>query len=215
MADGAEAANGGRIMIVSGLPRSGTSMMMRMLEAGGLPVLSDNLRRADQDNPRGYYEFEPVKAIQRDTSWLVDARGKVVKVVSMLLYHLPPEYPYTIVFMQRDLGEILASQNAMLRRSGKDEAARPSGEVMALKFREHLDRLEAWLAKQDNIVVFHVSYNEVLADPDRLIAALNTFIGGRLNEERAAGAVEPGLHHQRFASSTTTGRARRGHKPRD
>ncbi|HFD38992.1 MAG TPA: sulfotransferase family protein, partial [Anaerolineae bacterium] len=96
------------ITIVSGLPRSGTSMMMKMLEAGGLPVLTDQIRAADEDNPKGYYEFERVKQIEHDQEWLPDAQGKAVKMIAALLKHLPPDYEYKIVFMQRDMQEVLA-----------------------------------------------------------------------------------------------------------
>src|SRR5262249_30630691 len=102
------------IIIVSGLPRSGTSLMMQMLDGGGVPVLTDNIRAADTDNPRGYYEFEPVKATKRDATWLPAARGKAVKMVSQLLYHLPPGETYRVLFLERDLEEVLASQEKML-----------------------------------------------------------------------------------------------------
>src|SRR5438045_2458230 len=95
------------IIIVSGLPRSGTSLMMQMLENGGVDVVTDNVRTADADNPRGYYEFEPVKKIKQDTSWLPATRGKAFKMVSQLLYHLPPSERYRVLFMERDLDEML------------------------------------------------------------------------------------------------------------
>src|SRR2546428_1479705 len=106
------------ITIVSGLPRSGTSMMMRMLDAGGLPVLVDNIRKADDDNPYGYYEFEPVKRLSSDSSWLREARGKAFKMVYALLYELPKDYDYRVIVMQRKMDEIIASQRAMLCRQG-------------------------------------------------------------------------------------------------
>lgn len=108
------------VTIVTGLPRSGTSMMMRMLEAGGLPVLVDGRRGADIDNPNGYYEFEPVKETRTDASWVEGARGRAVKMVYRLLYDVPAEFRYRVLFMRRDLGEILASQRKMLTRHGAD-----------------------------------------------------------------------------------------------
>ena len=108
--------NNAEIIIVSGLPRSGTSMMMRMLEAGGIPPLIDNLRRPNEDNPGGYYEFEPVKRTKQDPSWLTTAGGKVVKMVYRLLYDLPTGYEYRVIMMRRTLEEVLASQEAMLKR---------------------------------------------------------------------------------------------------
>jgi len=116
---GADSMDRDTILIVSGLPRSGTSMMMKMLEAGGMAVLTDNIRTADQDNPRGYYEFERVKQIEHDTAWLPEAQGKAVKMIAGLLKHLPADYVYKIIFMQRDMDEVLASQRQMLVRRGK------------------------------------------------------------------------------------------------
>src|SRR5262245_12295550 len=106
------------ITIVSGLPRSGTSMMMSMLEAGGLGALTDGIRAADEDNPKGYYEFERVKKIKQDTAWLADAKGRVVKMISQLLLDLPAAYQYRIIFMRRNIDEILASQKQMMVRRG-------------------------------------------------------------------------------------------------
>src|SRR5215831_7771246 len=113
------------IMIVSGLPRSGTSLMMQMLDKGGLPVVTDNIRAADTDNPRGYYEYEQVKKIKEDASWLPATRGKAFKMVSQLLYDLPASETYRIIFMERDLEEVLQSQEKMLARLGRPAAPRP------------------------------------------------------------------------------------------
>ena len=107
------------ITIVSGLPRSGTSMMMKMLEAGGMELLTDEIRTADADNPKGYYEFERVKQIELDAEWLEDSRGKAVKMIAALLKHLPPDYDYEIIFMRRDIREVLASQRRMLVHRGE------------------------------------------------------------------------------------------------
>src|SRR5574340_974338 len=114
-----EAFMNNTITIVSGPPRSGTSMMMKMLEAGGMEVIVDNVRQADDDNPHGYYELEKVKQIKEDTSWLESVQGKAVKMVSMLLYDLPADRTYNILFMKRDLAEILVSQRIMLERKGE------------------------------------------------------------------------------------------------
>ena len=99
-------------------------MMMKMLEAGGVKLLEDNKRCADEDNPKGYFEYEKVKNLQKDSTWLSIARGKAIKIISMLLYHLPPVYRYRIIFMQRAMDEVLASQKRMLaRRSNMSKAA--------------------------------------------------------------------------------------------
>src|SRR5262245_31961291 len=146
----------GEIIIVSGLPRSGTSLMMQMLSSGGIEVLTDNLRTADADNPRGYYEFEKVKQIERDSSWLPQARGKAVKMVSQLLYHLPGGERYRVIFLERDLGEVLLSQEKMLRRLGRPAA--PADE-MRRAYTLHLERLHRWLSRQGHLGVLRVRYN--------------------------------------------------------
>src|SRR5215470_815323 len=145
------------ITVVSGLPRSGTSMMMNMLAAGGMPVLTDALRAADEDNPRGYFELQKVKQLDKDNPWLREARGKALKIVSPLLKHLPRDYSYRIIFMLRDLNEILASQNQMLIRRGEPTDT-IADEKMAQMFRKHLSDIEKWLGEQANISVLYVDY---------------------------------------------------------
>src|SRR5438128_7457049 len=145
------------IIIVSGLPRSGTSLMMQMLENGGVPVVTDHIRTADTDNPRGYYEFEKVKRIKQDASWLPETRGKAFKMVSQLLYDLPPSERYRIIFMERDLDEMLFSQEKMLKRL--DQPAGPHAEMKRF-YTLHLARLHQWLGQQSNIEVLSVSYND-------------------------------------------------------
>ena len=152
------------ITIVSGLPRSGTSMMMKMLEAGGMPVLTDHIRTADEDNPRGYYEFERVKQIEHDPSWLQDAQGKVVKMISALLKHLPSNYTYKVIFMRRNMEEILASQKQMLIRRGESTDA-VSDEKLAELFRHHMERIITWIDEQPNFDIIYTSYNEILESP--------------------------------------------------
>lgn len=187
----------GFITVVSGLPRSGTSMMMKMLEAGGLPPLTDNLRTADEDNPKGYYEFERVKKMpEGDTSWVKDARGKTVKVISALLEHLPDEYPYRILFMQRKMEEILASQTKMLVRSGKP-TDKVSDEKLAGMYAKHLAKVNAWLTGKPNISVLYLDYNEILADPAGSSARINVFLGNILDEHKMAAVVDPTLYRQR------------------
>src|SRR5258705_6593783 len=155
--------NNETITIVSGLPGWGTSMMMKMLTAGGLEVLNDNSRPADEDNPKGYFEFERVKQIENDKAWLEDARGRVVKMISALLKHLPPSYKYKVIFMRRAMPEILASQRQMLIRRGEPADAVPD-DKMAAMFEKHVVQVESWLAAQPNIETIYVSYNEVIND---------------------------------------------------
>jgi hypothetical protein len=184
------------ITIVSGLPRSGTSMMMKMLEAGGMPVLTDNIRTPDQDNPKGYYEFERVKQIEADQTWLPEAQGKAVKMIAALLKHMPPDYAYRVVFMRRNFEEILASQRQMLIRRGENADAIPD-ERMAELFRKHVAQIEAWLANQSNISVLYIHYSDVLADPLQAAEKLNQFLGGVLDVKQMAAAVDPSLYRQR------------------
>jgi Sulfotransferase domain len=184
------------ITLVSGLPRSGTSMMMKMLEAGGLPVLADHVRTADEDNPEGYYEFERVKKIEHDQAWLDDARGRVVKMVSALLKHLPPTHRYKVVFMRRNLEEVLASQRQMLIRRGKPTDTTSDGK-MAGFFASHLRRTEHWLAEQPNIDVLYVNYNELMHDAEPHCAVVVRFLGLPLDTARMASVVSDRLYRQR------------------
>src|SRR5262249_52395120 len=138
------------VCIVSGLPRSGTSVMMQMLSAGGLPVLTDQIRAADDDNPRGYFEFERVKLIRQDKSWLDQASGKVVKMVHLLIPELPGDREYRIVFMRRRLEEVLASQRKMLQRSGKVGASVPDA-VLGRTFEQQIAQVMQWMSRQPNI----------------------------------------------------------------
>jgi hypothetical protein len=184
------------IVIVSGLPRSGTSMMMKMLNEGGLDVVTDNLRTADEDNPKGYYELEKVKQLDKDNSWLGDCRGKVIKIISMLLKPLPKEYRYKIVFMRRKMDEILASQKQMLIRRGQPTNT-VADDKMAEMFTKHLKDIESFIANQPNFDCLYVSYNEVLENPTENIDRLNQFLGGRLDTQAMQGVVDRALHRQR------------------
>jgi len=183
------------ITVVSGLPRSGTSMMMKMLEAGGIPPLTDHLRAADEDNPRGYYEFERVKALESDSSWMPQAQGRAVKVISALLRHLPTGFRYKVLFMERDMKEVLASQRRMLERRGAP--ADPSDdERMAKLFERHLADVRARLTTGDVFDVLEVRYDAVLADPPAEVARIRGFLGVELDEARMAAEVDRELYRQ-------------------
>lgn len=189
------------VTIVSGLPRSGTSMMMRMLEAGGLPVLIDNIRVADHDNPRGYYEFEPVKQTKRDASWVPGAEGKVVKMVYRLLYDLPLDREYRVVFMRRNLEEVLRSQQKMLAKDNRqDDIA--DAEMSAI-FRAELARFDAWIAKQPAFKYVDVNYNEMLLNPAPIVSQIDTFLGGNLDQEAMCAVVDPSLYRNRAPQSAS------------
>jgi len=184
------------ITIVSGLPRSGTSLMMMMLEAGGIPVLTDHIRTADADNPKGYYEFERVKAIERDQAWLKEANGKAVKMISALLKHLPQDYTYRIIFMRRAMEEILASQRQMLIRRGEPTDT-TSDERIAELSNEHLQRVATWIDDQPNIDVLYVNYNKILKDPLAQARRVAEFVDMDLNVEKMTQVVDPSLYRQR------------------
>ena len=184
------------ITIVSGLPRSGTSVMMQMLHAGGVPAVTDQIRTPDDDNPRGYFEFERVKQIRTDKSWLPDARGKVVKMVHMLLLDLPPEYTYRVVFMRRDLEEVLASQKTMLKRQGKTGAALADAQLMKI-FNDQVEKVLKWTAERPNFRVLQVNYRDLISDPTSQASQINEFLGGTLDEPAMAAAVDPKLYRNR------------------
>ncbi len=185
------------IIIVSGLPRSGTSMMMKMLEAGGQPILTDNLREADANNPNGYYEFERVKQLpEGDYGWALDAKGKVVKIVTGLIMHLPSDYNFKVVFMQRAMKEVLSSQKKMLGRLGREDD-KVEDEKMKKIYQEHLKQVNAWIAKQPNIEVLYVNYNTMIGDPLDSLKKVNEFLGGGMDVNVMAGVVNRELYRER------------------
>lgn len=194
---GRQLASTSPVVIVSGLPRSGTSMMMKVLEAGGLPVLIDGLRAADPDNPEGYYEFERVKELDKgDTAWVADAQGKVVKVISALLEFLPPDYQYRVIFMHRNIEEVLNSQRKMLARRGEDVEAVKDAEMADL-FAKHLVKVKAWLRAQPNFSALDIDYNTMIQNPDTHIRMINQFIDNALDEQAMAKMIDPNLYRNR------------------
>ena len=184
------------VVIVSGLPRSGTSMMMKMLEAGGLEPLMDGVRRADEDNPGGYYEFERVKKVKDDSNWLEEARGKVVKVISRLLCDLPESYTYKVIFMQRNMDEILASQRVMLARRGKVEEESDDEQISQL-FTRHLKKVEKWLADREHFELLYVDYGEVVKRPLKEIRRIEDFLRRGLDVAQMAAVIDDDLYRQR------------------
>lgn len=170
--------------------------MMQMLHAGGLPALTDGQRAADEDNPRGYYEFEAVKRIRTDRSWLDVAVGKVVKLVHLLLTELPASHEYRVVFMRRDLDEVLASQRKMLQRNGRAGGQLPD-EQMKQMFARQVQSVLAWLSRQSNVRHIEIDYRQVIEAPREVAARVNAFLGGSLDEAKMASAVEPSLYRNR------------------
>lgn len=185
------------ITVVSGLPRSGTSMMMKMLEAGGMQILTDNLRAADENNPKGYYEYERVKKLKDgDVAWVETAQGKVVKVISALLEHLPTNYQYKIIFMRRDINEILASQKKMLSVMGQSNGD-VTDEQLASIYQKHLARTEGWLARQPNLNVIYINYNSMINDPTTYLLQVQSFLSGDLDIEKMRSVIDRNLYRQR------------------
>lgn len=171
-------------------------MMMQILAAGGAGILTDNIRQPDEDNPRGYYEFERVKQVRDDASWLDEAGGKVVKMVYRLLPDLPTDRDYRVIFMKRRLEEVIASQDEMLQRHGK-AGGDTAQEQLADIYRRQLQEAERWLANQHNFTVLYVDYHDVLNDTERVVAELNAFLGGSLDVPAMCQVPDSSLYRQR------------------
>ena len=185
------------ITIVSGLPRSGTSLMMQMLAAGGLPVLSDGERKADTDNPRGYLEWERIKQLPKEPSLIAEGEGKVVKVISQLLLSLPDGHEYRVVFMQRPLPEVLKSQDEMLRRRGTYEGG---GDMSPIEdaFQRHLIEVNRWLNAKPNVQTLRVHYHRTLREPQAAAEAVAEFLKVPLDIEAMTREVDPSLYRNRM-----------------
>ncbi|WP_412062720.1 sulfotransferase family protein [Rubrivirga sp. IMCC45206] len=184
---------GAALVVVSGLPRTGTSMMMQMLTAGGLPAFTDEARAADASNPRGYYEHARVKGLARDRAWVPEADGHVVKVVAPLLPFLPPGARYRVVMMERDLDEVLASQAAMLTASGHTPAP---PDVLRAVYAQRLAAARAWADETPGAERLSIPYADAIADPAGVARRVAAFVGG-LDPAPMAAAVDRSLHRQR------------------
>ena len=188
------------IPIVSGLPRSGTSLMMSMLAAGGLEVMTDRLRVADDDNPVGYFELEDVKKLIRgEHSWLAQSNGKVVKVISTLLPYLPDEYHYRIIFMRRAIEEVLASQRKMLINRGENPD-KVSDVQMAEVFKMDLQQSEHWINSQAHVTRLDIYYKQLIDNPRPLVEEINSFLGGDLDEDKMLVTIDPSLYRHRSSN---------------
>jgi hypothetical protein len=172
-------------------------MMMRMLEAGGIPALVDEVRAADEDNPNGYYEYESVKRTRDDASWLNGAAGRVVKMVHLLLYDLPPDRRYRVVFMRRSLDEIIRSQNVMLIRNGKSSVEDLPRETLIAEFARQLDDVDRYLGDHGHFSVLDVNYNDLMRDPAATISTIDGFFHHRLHTPAMMSVVDPKLYRQR------------------
>ena len=188
---------GSPVILVSGLPRSGTSMAMKMLDAGGLSVIQDGIRVADEDNPKGYFEDERIKdlANMEDKSWFRDLRGRVIKVVSSLIQYLPDDNFYRVVFVRRNLHEVLASQQKMLDR--REENNQTEDEAMLKMYEQHLEKVQFQLRFREYFDVLYLNYRDVLTDPQREAERMNDFFGGRLDVDAMTAVVDPNLYRNR------------------
>jgi len=185
------------ITVVSGLPRSGTSLMMQALEAGGMPLLTDGVRESDEDNPKGYYEFELVKKTKEDPSWLQEATGKAVKMVYRLLYDLVDDYEYRIILMQRNLAEVMISQKAMLERGGQS-GSEVSDEQLAELFKKELEKVALWIKDQRSFSMISVNYGDMVQDPLSQCRRVSDFLGGGLDVNEMVEVVDPSLYRNRL-----------------
>ncbi|MGI8437570.1 MAG: sulfotransferase family protein [Chthoniobacterales bacterium] len=187
------------ITVVSGLPRAGTSLMMQMLSAGGIPPLTDHQRVADESNPRGYFEFDAVKRLRSDQSWLEHARGHAVKIIHLLLRELPTDrgFKYRVLFLRRPLAEVLASQRAMLERQGKAAA---DDSVLAKVFQSQLNQAEQWLSSAQGFSYLDVDHGALFHDADPQLQSINEFLGGDLNVDAMGAVIDPALYRQRLGS---------------
>ena len=195
----------GTIYIVSGLPRSGTSMMMQMLEAGGLPIFTDAQRAADDNNTKGYYEHEAVKALARNSKWLPEANGKVVKIIANLLPNLPPRFRYRIVFMERDLNEVLASQRKMLNRLGKKSRDDVYPTSLMQEYERQLQNVKQWASRHPNVEIMYVQHAEALDNPFGEALRINEFLDWQLLPELMANAVDKAMYRERILPPSPQG----------
>jgi len=184
------------VTVVSGLPRSGTSMMMEMLEKGGLEVLTDQVRKPDEDNPKGYYEYERVKQLPDDTGWLNEAKGKAVKVLGELIKHLPGDYHYKIVFMERNLDEIIESQTKMLKRKGEDPDDISKDELRKT-FKNYRKILKKQISASPNMEVIYVNYNDIMSHPEPVIESISAFFDGELDTKKMLSVIDKELYRNR------------------
>ena len=191
------------VVLVSGLPRSGTSMLMQMLEKGGMPIVTDKIRTPDEDNPKGYHEFERIKELDKtsDKSWLKSYRGQVIKTISFLLQDLPLDLNYQVLFMRRNIEEVLRSQNKMLERNGAP-GAMVSDEKMRQNYEFHLKKVYYRLDRTPNFQVLYLDYPAIVEDPLREARRINAFLGGRLDVEAMASAVNSGLYRNRHSAAS-------------
>jgi len=183
------------LIVVTGLPRSGTSLLMQVLAAGGLRVVSDGLRAPDEDNPRGYLEYEPVKGLLKDSKWLLEERGRAIKIVAPLLAALPEDLPCRVILSERDLEEVLDSQERMLARRAHASASTPERRrILKEEYSRTLSRVKAMIARRPGTQLLVIEHGQAISDPASTAEKINMFLGGRLDEAKMAAAIDPALH---------------------
>lgn len=187
------------IVIVSGLPRSGTSMMMQMLANAGMPLFTDDARQADESNPRGYFEHEAVKRLGRDRSWLKEAQGKAVKIIAPLLFSLPARYAYKIIFMLRDVQEVVQSQRSMLARQGKLTENAPTAAALARAYRRQVLKVMRWAERQHHLSMLYLNYADVIQSPLAQAERVSQFLNNALLPAAMAAVVESDLYREHAA----------------
>jgi hypothetical protein len=182
------------ITVVSGLPRSGTSLVMQMLEKGGMEILTDHVRKPDKDNIRGYYEYEKVKSLKRDNSWLSEAENKAVKIIAQLLPFLLPQYQYSVLFVERPMDEILSSQAKMLE--SREQPAADSRQLETI-FVQQVKRIKSWIENQSNIRILCLQYHRLMLHPEEEVPKIPEFLCVDMNLEAMVSVIEPSLWHYR------------------
>lgn len=189
------------VVVVSGLPRSGTSMMMKMLTAAGLEIITDNIRTADEDNPKGYFEYERVKDLDKneDRAWVQEHKGRVLKIISFLLKDLPDDCYYRVIFMRRDLNEVIASQNKMLVRRGETGGSTDDQKMMQL-YRGHLRKVDSMLKERPNFELLDVHYRQVVDEPQVQASRVIDFLDLTVDPDQVASAVDRKLYRNRQQS---------------
>lgn len=195
-------------VLVSGLPRSGTALMMEMLSAGGWPIMVDRERAPDSDSPEGHYEWEGIKQLRQRPEVIREAEGKVLRVVSTLLPLLPNRHRYRVLFMQRPIEQVVDSQFRMIaRRKGRSEdpANTPAEERQAMikRLRAHAEWSVEHLRVAPNFEMFEVDYPALIAKPDDWVARIAAFAGRPDTPvailEQMKSAVKPEMFHNRGA----------------
>ena len=181
-----------QIVIVSGLPRSGTSVMMQMMDKGGLDVLTDGNRKSDDSNPKGYFEYDPVMSLHKDNTWLDKAQNKSLKVVAPLLKFLDPKFRYKVIFMNRDLTEVVKSQQKMI---GKNPDVLPINLFEAYK--KHLRQVEIWKEREPGVELIYVDYKDVINNTKKVVDKVVSFIGVDMNKNEMENCVDKSLYRNK------------------